>query len=125
MLHTQALMRLGAALLCLLALAGPAAAGGRAARFLAESAPSAEVGSQGQCLCRCCGQVLPRCTAPESGYCCRCRLLSLPPPLPPPLLPPALTAWLTASNPPRQQASPCPLASLPPLFPAPAQRHGL
>lgn len=44
MLLNQALLRLGAALACLLALAGPARAGGRAARFLAQTPPSAEVG---------------------------------------------------------------------------------
>ncbi|PRW44946.1 Expansin 1 [Chlorella sorokiniana] len=43
MLRTQALLRLGAALAGLLALlAGPARAGGRAARFLAQTAPAAE-----------------------------------------------------------------------------------
>ena len=51
MLLTQALLRLGAALACLLVLAGPARAGGRAARFLAQTTPSAEVGPPLECAC--------------------------------------------------------------------------
>ncbi len=100
MLRCQALLRLGAALLCLLALAGPARAGGRAARFLAQTAPSAEVGS--------CSVVLVQCwrggVAAQlelllqlSQTFCRARLHPPPPPQPSqPIV--WLTASMTASN---------------------------